>query len=299
MRSIFLASSLVAVCEGANIVELAQATPELATLVQAVVAADLVDTLSAPGTFTVFAPTNAAFAALPAGVLDDLLKPENKAALSDVLTYHVLGHEFKYDGSKGPGTIAYGNGYSGNPNIAGAYDSVLGKPLFITKGGVGALGAQQSVLASNIAADNGVVHIINGVMLPSLVESGRSIDLYSFKEHVVVEEGRCYNRQFNGTSGTGATGNDQRAFCTEVKLPNFYDHGHLITDRYSRKVTAYQYSSNDGSCQNPRISDPNHIGVYAQGSNDFPTLTHVGRYNENIEWFCPGDKQPGDEQIVV
>jgi len=299
MRSVFLASSLVAVCKGANIVELAEAQPELSTLVAALVAADLVDTLSAPGTFTVYAPTNAAFAALPAGVLDDLLKPENKAALSDILLYHVLGHEFKYGDT--PGKIVGGNGYSGNPNIAGVYDSVLGKPLFIDKAGVGALGAQQSFLASNIAADNGVVHIINGVMLPSLVESGRTIDLNSRKEHVVLQEGLCYNRQFNGTAGGGVTGNDQRAFCTEKKLPDSCcdEDGHRITNRYSRTVKAYQYSSNDGSCQNPRIADPNHIGVYAQGSNDFPSLAYVNIDYENLQFICPGDAQPGDEQIVV
>jgi len=297
MRSVFLASSLVAVCNGANIVELAESQPELSTLVAALVAADLADTLSAPGTFTVYAPTNEAFAALPDGVLDDLLKPENKAALSDILLYHVLGHEFKYGDS--PGKIVGGNGYSGNPNIAGAYDSVLGKPLFIDSAGVGALGAQQSFVASNIAADNGVVHIINGVMLPSLVESGRTIDLNSRKEHVVLQEGLCYNRQFNGTAGGGVTGNDQRAFCTEIKLPDISKDGKIITDRYSRTVKAYQYSSNDGSCQNPRITDPNHIGVYAQGSNDFKSQVHVSIYNENLIFICPGDAQPGDEQIVV
>merc|ERR1711862_382369 len=73
-----------------NIVELAQSVPDLATLVAAVVAGDLVDTLSSPGPFTVFAPTNEAFGALPAGTLDSLLKPENKDQLVDILTYHVL-----------------------------------------------------------------------------------------------------------------------------------------------------------------------------------------------------------------
>merc|ERR1712226_1839169 len=73
-----------------NIVELAQATTDLSTLVTAVVAGDLVETLSSPGPFTVFAPTNEGFAALPAGTLDTLLKPENKAQLADILTYHVL-----------------------------------------------------------------------------------------------------------------------------------------------------------------------------------------------------------------
>merc|ERR1712022_106610 len=76
-----------------NIVELAQSVDDLSTLVTAVVAADLADTLSSPGPFTVFAPTNEAFAALPAGTLESLLKPENKAQLADILTYHVLGSE--------------------------------------------------------------------------------------------------------------------------------------------------------------------------------------------------------------
>merc|ERR1712007_379769 len=78
-----------------NIVELAQATTDLSTLVTAVVAGDLVDTLSSPGPFTVFAPTNEGFAALPAGTGESLLKPENKAQLVDILTYHVLGSEVK------------------------------------------------------------------------------------------------------------------------------------------------------------------------------------------------------------
>merc|ERR1712037_936752 len=73
-----------------NIVELAQSVPDLSTLVAAVVAGDLAETLSSPGPFTVFAPTNDAFGKLPAGTVDTLLQPENKAQLVDILTYHVL-----------------------------------------------------------------------------------------------------------------------------------------------------------------------------------------------------------------
>ena len=73
-----------------TIVDLAVATPELSTLVTAVQAADLVETLSGDGPFTVFAPTNDAFAALPEGTLDSLLLPENKQQLTDILTYHVV-----------------------------------------------------------------------------------------------------------------------------------------------------------------------------------------------------------------
>merc|ERR1712157_478033 len=73
-----------------NIVELAQSVDDLSTLVAAVVAGDLAETLSSPGPFTVFAPTNEGFAALPAGTVESLLKPENKDQLVDILTYHVL-----------------------------------------------------------------------------------------------------------------------------------------------------------------------------------------------------------------
>merc|ERR1712194_441697 len=76
-----------------NIVELAQSVPDLSTLVAAVVAGDLVDTLTSAGPFTVFAPTNEGFAALPEGTLDTLLKPENKDTLVDFLTFHVLPAE--------------------------------------------------------------------------------------------------------------------------------------------------------------------------------------------------------------
>merc|ERR1712032_1599367 len=76
-----------------NIVELAQSVDDLSTLVAAVVAGDLADTLSSPGPFTVFAPTNEGFGKLPAGTVDDLMKPENKAQLVDILTYHVLPEE--------------------------------------------------------------------------------------------------------------------------------------------------------------------------------------------------------------
>merc|ERR1719375_2058214 len=76
--------------EQQNIVQLAEHTADLSTLVSAVVAADLADTLSSAGKFTVFAPTNEAFKALPAGTLTNLMKPANKAKLVDILKYHVL-----------------------------------------------------------------------------------------------------------------------------------------------------------------------------------------------------------------
>merc|ERR1719324_1488787 len=78
------------VASAKNIVELAQATGSLSTLVDAVIAAELFDTLSGDGPFTVFAPTNDAFAALPEGTLEDLLLPENKETLTSILKYHVV-----------------------------------------------------------------------------------------------------------------------------------------------------------------------------------------------------------------
>merc|ERR1712013_752518 len=83
------ASTLTADC-GKNLVQLAEGVADLSTLVSAVVAADLADTLSGKGPFTLFAPTNEAFNALPAGTLDNLMKPHNKKELVDILTFHVL-----------------------------------------------------------------------------------------------------------------------------------------------------------------------------------------------------------------
>lgn len=138
-----------------NIVELAQATPDLSTLVTAVVAADLVDTLSGPGPFTVLAPTNEAFAALPDGTLDSLLLPENQADLQNVLTYHVIaGEVFAEDLSDGQ-----------------VVTTVQGENLTvsITEEGVffvDANGGRAQVTTADVVASNGVVHIINAVLLP-------------------------------------------------------------------------------------------------------------------------------------
>merc|ERR1712193_442122 len=138
-----------------NIVELAQSVDDLSTLVTAVVAADLADTLSSPGPFTVFAPTNDAFSALPAGTVDSLLKPENKAQLADILTYHVLGSEVKSTDLKPFQCVP----------------TVEGKNLHVFKYGSSVrVGPSRKDLKSVTAADskasNGVVHIIDGVMLP-------------------------------------------------------------------------------------------------------------------------------------
>jgi transforming growth factor-beta-induced protein len=140
-----------------NIVELAESVPTLSTLVAAVVAGDLADTLSSAGPFTVFAPTNDAFAALPAGVVDSLMKPENKAQLVDILTYHVLPEQVL---SKDLAPFQ-------------AVDTVEGKKLHVQKWGGGVrVGPSllskdlKNVIAADNLASNGVAHIIDGVLLP-------------------------------------------------------------------------------------------------------------------------------------
>jgi uncharacterized surface protein with fasciclin (FAS1) repeats len=134
-----------------NIVELAQATPDLSTLVTAVVAADLAETLSGDGPFTAFAPTNEAFEALPAGTLDDLLKPENKDQLTDVLTYHVVA-----------GDVMSSDLTDGQEITTLQGDTLTVK---ITDGVVTINGA--TVTTADVDASNGVVHVIDQVLLPS------------------------------------------------------------------------------------------------------------------------------------
>jgi transforming growth factor-beta-induced protein len=141
-----------------NLVQLCESTPSLSILTAALVAADLTDTLSdASQKFTVFAPTDDAFNALPAGVLDDLMKPENKQELVDILTYHVLPEEVK----------------STDLQPFQAVTTVEGKPLHVTVfGGVVKVGPSllskdlKSVVAADNLATNGVAHIIDGVLLP-------------------------------------------------------------------------------------------------------------------------------------
>jgi uncharacterized surface protein with fasciclin (FAS1) repeats len=138
-----------------NIVVLATNTEALSTLVSAVKAAELVETLQGAGPFTVFAPTNDAFAALPAGTLDSLLKPENKEQLKSILTYHVV-----------PGQYTASQLSDGQE-----LTTVQGGKLTvkITDGKVyivDAKGNQVMVEKADVNADNGVVHVIGGVLLP-------------------------------------------------------------------------------------------------------------------------------------
>ena len=134
-----------------DIVSTAIAAGQFKTLVAALQAAGLVDTLKGAGPFTVFAPTDAAFAKLPAGTVESLLKPENKAKLTAILTYHVV-----------PGRVlaAQVSGMSSAP-------TVNGQPLAIrTEGGVVMVGGAR-VVSADILCSNGVIHVIDTVLLPN------------------------------------------------------------------------------------------------------------------------------------
>ena len=140
-----------ALAQDKDIVDTAVAAGSFDTLVAAVTAAGLVETLKGEGPFTVFAPTDAAFAALPAGTVEDLLKPENKEQLIAILTYHVVpGKVMSTDLSEGMKAA-----------------SVQGGELTITlDGGAKVNGAVIST--ADVAASNGVIHVIDSVILPPM-----------------------------------------------------------------------------------------------------------------------------------
>jgi uncharacterized surface protein with fasciclin (FAS1) repeats len=140
------------VAAGGTVVDIASSTDGFGTLVKAVSAAGLVDTLNGEGPFTVFAPTDAAFAALPAGVLDALLLPENKDVLTQILTYHVV-----------PGTVMAADITDGDVATVEGQSVTLS-----TADGVTVNGAK--VVQADVVADNGVIHVIDAVILPPGVD---------------------------------------------------------------------------------------------------------------------------------
>lgn len=146
------AGQATAIDEGSdpNVVQIAVGSPDHTTLVAALQAANYVDPLANVGPFTVFAPTNAAFDKLPAGTVDNLLKPENKNSLIDVLEYHVLvgvyRNEMLMDGMRA-GTV------------------LSGKSVEITRTGDDIFVNGNKILGS-VTGSNGIVHVIDGVLLP-------------------------------------------------------------------------------------------------------------------------------------
>ena len=138
--------------EVGNIVAVAQGNEDFSTLVAAVTAAGLGEALSGDGPFTVFAPTNAAFEALPAGLLEKLLLPENKEVLTKILTYHVVAAKvMAADVAAGDVTTLEGSAFT-----------------LATEGGVKVNTA--NVTATDVPASNGVIHVIDAVLVPASID---------------------------------------------------------------------------------------------------------------------------------
>jgi len=154
----FISFGLVALLAGSpagaqqpkDIVDTAVAAGSFTTLAKALTAADLVATLKGPGPYTVFAPTDEAFAKLPPATLESLLKPENKAKLKRVLTYHVV-----------PGKVM-----AADVVKVGSAKAVSGDPLPIKASGGAVTVGNAHVVKADIAASNGVIHVIDTVLLP-------------------------------------------------------------------------------------------------------------------------------------
>ena len=146
-----------------NIVENALNSADHTTLVAAVKAAGLVDTLMSPGPFTVFAPTNAAFAKLPAGTVDTLLKPENKGTLTKVLTYHVVpGRISSADLKK---MIKKEGGTATLKSVSGGmlWASMKDNDIMLKD----EKGAWSTITQANVFQSNGVIHVVDSVVLPN------------------------------------------------------------------------------------------------------------------------------------
>ena len=151
LGALALSTSIYAGSMKKDIVDTAVSAGSFNTLVAAVQAAGLVDTLKGEGPFTVFAPTDDAFAALPEGTVEDLLKPENKDKLTAILTYHVV-----------PGKVMAGD-IAGKTTTAA---SVQGQELAIDATD-GVMINEAKVVSADIAASNGVIHVIDKVLLPA------------------------------------------------------------------------------------------------------------------------------------
>lgn len=167
IKSLFLGvlaivASTLTVNAQKTVVDIAVGSKDHTTLVAAVKAADLVATLQSAGPFTVFAPTNAAFAKLPAGTVESLLKAENKATLIKILTYHVIAGSF--DATAVVKAIKDGGGSVSLKTVSGGnlVASIKAGKVILTdeKGGYA------TVVATDLKADNGLIHVIDAVVLP-------------------------------------------------------------------------------------------------------------------------------------
>merc|ERR1712166_1276160 len=237
--------------KGPNIVELAESVKDLSTLVAAVVAGDLVDTLISPGPFTVFAPTNEGFAALPAGTVDSLMKPENKATLVDILTYHVL-----------PSQVL-----STDLGLFQAVTTVEGKPLHVQKwGGQVQVGPSlaskdlKKVTAADNMATNGVVHIIDGVLLPP---SGKLLSSTPVPEGKAIIETRSTGGLIQCYSGPESKINSQFTIDQDTCYRPGYSQiatfekdqiVHCSPEGYENYIQIDTFTSGNGQCSGKKKS---------------------------------------------
>jgi len=178
-----------------TIVGVAAANPDFSTLVQAVQAAGLVQTLSGPGPFTVFAPTNEAFAALPPGTLEALLEPQNRDLLTQILTYHVVSGELPSDQIR-----------------TGSVDSLNG-PLNIQASSSGVTVNNATVTTPDVEASNGVIHVIDEVLVPqtTAAELGRRLEAAQ-----TPGTNRTQTSGMTGTTSTTGTTGTTRTQTTET-----------------------------------------------------------------------------------
>jgi uncharacterized surface protein with fasciclin (FAS1) repeats len=146
-----------------NIVENAVNSKDHTTLVAAVKAAGLVETLESTGPFTVFAPTNEAFDKLPAGTVDNLVKPENKATLTKILTYHVVAGRLSSEDLMAK--VKEGNGKAELTTVQGGKLWVMqkGKKLYL----VDEKGGKSWITIADVNQSNGVIHVVNTVLMPN------------------------------------------------------------------------------------------------------------------------------------
>jgi len=157
MVSMAMTGGLLAGAKKVDIVDTAVAAGSFETLVAAVQAAGLVDALKGDGPFTVFAPTDEAFASLPAGTVENLLKPENKDQLIALLTYHVV-----------PGRVM------SKDARPGSVDSLQGSAIQITESKGALMINQAKVISADIDTTNGVIHVIDAVIMPPMDRSSNS-----------------------------------------------------------------------------------------------------------------------------
>jgi uncharacterized surface protein with fasciclin (FAS1) repeats len=160
--ALLLLGSIFTASAQQTVVDIAVGSKDHSTLVAAVKAADLVSVLQGAGPFTVFAPTNDAFAKLPEGTLENLLKPENKATLAKVLTYHVVAGNL--DATTVVKAINDGKGNFSVKTVSGGNLTASlkdGKVVLTDENG-----GTSTVVATDLKANNGVIHVINTVVLP-------------------------------------------------------------------------------------------------------------------------------------